>query len=103
MFVATEDGSIWGFDDDGDALPGWPVTATAANTPGAMPALGDLDGDGTVEIVWAGSNHRLYAWNAAGRAMPGFPVELDGGTANGFVALADLDGKQGVELAVMSG
>ena len=63
MFVATADGGIAGFDENGSTLPGWPVAATASNEAGAMPALGDLDGDGASELLTIRSN---------GAAVPDF-------------------------------
>jgi subtilase family protein len=40
------------------------------------PAIGDIDGDMEPEIVDAAGEH-VYAWNADGSTVPGFPVRLD--------------------------
>jgi uncharacterized repeat protein (TIGR01451 family) len=40
------------------------------------PAIGDIDGDYEPEIVDAAGEH-VYAWNADGSAVPGFPVRVD--------------------------
>ncbi len=40
----------------------------------AAPALGDLDGDGTLEIVAAAMDRHVYAWHADGSPVAGFPV-----------------------------
>jgi hypothetical protein len=40
------------------------------------PAIGDIDGDREPEIVDAAGEH-VYAWNADGTTVPGFPVRLD--------------------------
>jgi uncharacterized repeat protein (TIGR01451 family) len=40
------------------------------------PAIGDIDGDLEPEIVDAAGEH-VYAWNADGSVVPGFPVRLD--------------------------
>jgi len=40
------------------------------------PAIGDIDGDLEPEIVVSGGEH-VYAWNADGSAVPGFPVRID--------------------------
>ncbi len=81
---------------DGTPLPsfngGQPVrTQTYANVhPGApsyaqvapprevlrTPAIGDIDGDLEPEIVDSAGEH-VYAWNADGSVVPGFPVRLD--------------------------
>jgi hypothetical protein len=42
----------------------------------SSPALGDLDGDGDVEIVAAATDRHLYAWQGDGSPVSGFPVQL---------------------------
>ncbi len=42
----------------------------------AAPALADLDGDGTREIVVGALDRHLYAWHHDGTAVAGFPVLL---------------------------
>jgi hypothetical protein len=39
----------------------------------AQPALGDLDGDGTLEIVAGALDRHLYAWHPDGTPVTGFP------------------------------
>jgi hypothetical protein len=40
----------------------------------ASVAAGDLDGDGTMELVAAAMDRHVYAWRLDGSAVPGFPV-----------------------------
>ncbi|MBS1847683.1 MAG: VCBS repeat-containing protein, partial [Actinobacteria bacterium] len=40
----------------------------------SAPALGDLDGDGALEIVAAAMDRHVYAWHADGTPVAGFPV-----------------------------
>lgn len=40
----------------------------------AAPVLADLDGDGDREIVQAGMDRHVYAWDREGHALPGFPT-----------------------------
>jgi hypothetical protein len=43
----------------------------------ASPVLADLSGSGgPLDIIAAGEDRHLYAWQPDGRAVPGFPVEL---------------------------
>ena len=74
----------------------------------ASPVLGDLDGDGALEIVAAGLDQRVYAWNDDGTPVPGWPVfakdpnEDPGVGAEIFATptLADLDGDGAPEVIV---
>jgi hypothetical protein len=42
----------------------------------SSPALGDLDGDGELEIVAAAMDRHVYAWHGDGTMVVGFPVQL---------------------------
>ncbi len=88
IVVATLDGKIFAFDNKGELLSGFPVSMNPnfyAHTDPievldhgffASPALADLDGDGTLEIIAAGMDGYLYAWHYDGTPVDGFPVEL---------------------------
>ena len=52
------------------------------------PVLADLDGNGTLEVVAANMDRHVYAWNASGAPLPGFPVlvvDLDKTKPNGGI------------------
>lgn len=93
LIVATDDGFVHAYNDDWSEVPGWPVHATplplhegsegfksGAVTTAAYasvtgtPAVGDLDHDGALEVVAGDMQGRIYAWDAGGRPLPGFPV-----------------------------
>ncbi|HEX2087767.1 MAG TPA: Ig-like domain-containing protein, partial [Solirubrobacteraceae bacterium] len=42
----------------------------------ASPSLGDLDGDGRLDITVPGLDQHLYAWDGDGDPLPGFPRKL---------------------------
>ncbi len=72
------------YNHDGTSLPNWPI-----ETHGPMPAspsLADIDQDGTLEVIigcgtryWetdcGNGTAKLYAWNADGSNVPGFPAQ----------------------------
>src|SRR5204863_7855307 len=56
---------------------------------GATPALGDLDGDGRLEIIAGAVDQKLYVWHADGSRMAPFPLQLfDAGSTSGVSAFA---------------
>ncbi len=106
---------VYGWNHDGTVLqvPGgrlWPQETVNAVV--APPALGDIDGDGELEILIGEGgysltqNNKLYAWNADGTPVPGFPVLVpspsvwaDGSYPLQYTPiLADFDGDGTVEI-----
>lgn len=108
-------GGILLLDHTGKVVPGWPVfghdditpPVNCTDTYASTPALGDLDRDGTLEIIIGGYDKRLLALHYDGTLMEGFPVDsyhlkeltdwddLEnklGDTIHSSPALADIDG-----------
>jgi hypothetical protein len=93
VIVATSDGLVHAYEPDLSELPGWPVHTTAiplhdsaaafsngdtaqdyyASINGA-PVIGDLNHDGSLEVVVGDAEGRMYAWDKTGGIMSGFPV-----------------------------
>ena len=73
VLVTTAAGIIDAFDLDGARLSGFPIRV---GEPIGAAAVGDLDGDGRVEIVVA--SHRLvYAFDRSAGLIAGWPFALD--------------------------
>ncbi len=83
---------------DGTDVPGWPVTLSF-EVQGA-PAFGDIDGDGTAEIVVGTSNWDnegvIYAFEKDGTPVTGFPINH--GATQSSIVLADLNNDGALEI-----
>jgi len=97
LVFATTEGEVHALEPNGAELRGWPVTTTAlplnlgapsyrsgeirlpVYSPIMMggPAIGDLDGDGTVEIAVADMEGKVHVWKPNGTRRQGFPVSTN--------------------------
>jgi len=85
---------VYVWDNEGNALPGWPTnTINAINS---QIILADLDGDNLVELMWDdNSSANIYlGYNHDGTPMDGWPLPLNGSSffMNPFVTDINNDG-----------
>ncbi len=75
----SHNGGVLVLTHDGRLVAGWPQMTGEANLNGftdgvwSSPAVGDLDGDGKMEIVVGGFDHRIYVWRPDGTPLTGWP------------------------------
>ncbi len=106
VVVVANDGRLHVWDAAGQPLPVWggvmfDAAAVALGTSESTPTVGDIDGDGALEVVVGGEDGRVYAWNADATLAAGFPI-VTGGEVRSSIAIGDPDGDGLVEL-VMAG
>jgi VCBS repeat protein/repeat uncharacterized protein DUF346 len=75
---------------DGSVKPGWPRPTGGWNF--GSPAVGDLFGDGRREVVEASEDGKVYAWDASGNSLSGWPVNPNNGQLLSSVTIAPVDG-----------
>jgi hypothetical protein len=75
---------------NGTNLPGFPQAITGWTY--STPAIGDLDGDGAVEIALLCNSGILYAFETDGSPMAGWPVAMGQYNCEAALAMVDVDG-----------
>ncbi|MGB3343054.1 MAG: FG-GAP-like repeat-containing protein [Aequorivita sp.] len=71
--VSSDLGRVHAVKMDGSPInSNWPVEINA--TPGFTPSIGDVNGDGTPNVVIAASKGTMYVFDNQGQVLPGFPV-----------------------------
>lgn len=94
-------GTLHVFTGKGREFPGWPRVLYGLPLSGI--AVGDIDGDKKAEILLGstteGGKPALFAWNAGGTAVPGFPFETKTPFNYAAPALADFDNDGRLEIA----
>lgn len=56
-------------------VPGWPQSVGSL-VDGQTVAVGDLDGNGILDVVASSATGRIFAWRGDGALLPGWPVQM---------------------------
>ncbi|OGF15196.1 MAG: hypothetical protein A2W00_06255 [Candidatus Eisenbacteria bacterium RBG_16_71_46] len=97
IVVATINDSVYIFEPNGGRRPGWPKWAkTAGNFKTPSPALADMNGDDTLEVILAGTDGVIRVFDGGGVPMaPYFGARYSSLTASASESspvVADIDG-----------
>ncbi len=90
---------LFALNGNGQPLPGWPRDLMPGLGIHSSPALGDINQDGSLDIVIGLRNGNLLALNADGSPLPGWPYN-PGYTIESSPALVNLDGDPQLEIVV---
>ncbi|MDW8351885.1 MAG: VCBS repeat-containing protein [Anaerolineae bacterium] len=99
---------VWAINGDSTLVPGWPKYLPQLVD--SSPALGDLDGNGSLDVVVATGRKQIpnndgkfvYAWRGNGDPLPGWPQPVTK-WAQGSPALADLNADGGLDVTIGCG
>ena len=91
-----------------DDVARWVAQPAGADLHWSSPAIADVNNDGSNDVVVGGQNGLLYAYNADGSALPGWPARVEpvagqGAAVASSPAVGDLDGDGSNEVAVGAG
>ncbi len=90
---------IYAWHHDGSSVAGWPISVSGNIF--ASPSVGDLDGNGSVEVVVGADDGKVHVWHGNGTTAVGWPKTLAATTeVTGSVALGDLDDDGDLEIVV---
>lgn len=90
IFFTSKDGFIYGINQLGEPLPGWPIELDGLIS--YSPVVADLNNDGSQEILVVTNTGTLFAFDLNGSIIYPFPVYTnESGTGIPVVADIDLD------------
>jgi len=102
IITSSTDGYIYAWDYTGASMPGFPFSTI--ELPQNPPSVGDLDGDGDMEIVQftrgMTSGGRFYIIDHEGNTLPNFPVSVNNNNVGRAPTLYDLDNDGDMEILV---
>ena len=75
MTFSVTDGYIYSFDRFGHNSEGWPISVPEDINYNRSAAVGDIDQNGTDELVFQGDKH-IYAFSYDGAQPTGFPINI---------------------------
>jgi len=102
-------GKMYVWHHDGTDMIGWPFTiprgASSTSSVTSSPAVGDINGDGELEIVdgSCGACGTVYAWRRDGTVLPGWPFVTNAVIDGSSPALGDVNGDGRIEIVIGSG
>ena len=93
IYFGSDNEALHGYNSFGEEIDGFPFQST--DRVRSSPAVGDVDNDGQMEIVFGNSSGKLYIVNHDGSQQLAYNIL---GFIEGSPALVDMDGDQDLEI-----
>ncbi|MGQ9708175.1 MAG: T9SS type A sorting domain-containing protein [bacterium] len=100
---------LYGFDDDGSVLSGFPIIQTQGDAAEGNITVADVDGDNDMEIIFTSNLMTtldtlgfLYAVHHDGTPVSGWPLRPHGFTYLNGATIADVDGDDTMDIVAVS-
>ncbi|MDQ5938323.1 MAG: hypothetical protein QG603_831 [Patescibacteria group bacterium] len=97
--------SIFGLNNEGALLNGWPYPIYYSADHSSIAY--DINRDGKIEIIggqrWPGQKGGVYVWDANGVLLPGWPKEITESDHINSLAIGDINGDGGYEIIATGG
>ena len=97
IFFGNEDGLLFGVNQDGNFLPGFPIET--GNQINVTPSFSDLDGDGVPEVITGNASGFILSYHLDGDPLDYFPVNI-GYEIIGSPTMNDIDGDNDLEIII---
>ncbi len=98
ILISDSSGNIILLSNSLEVLNGWPIKLKNVST---APSIGDIDGDGSLDIVVGGEN-KIYCYNYSATILSGWPRDLayskNLGIFNSSISLFNMNNNEKVEL-----
>ncbi len=99
--IHTGAGQFWCFNHNGSLVDYYPFPQLEKNVILSSPVLGDVDGDGLIDVLAGSSSGHIEGYSTDGTILEGFPFTTGGSLASSPV-IFDLDSDGDVEVMAVS-